>query len=188
VIVLAIGGTNKPPRSVGPQHMATDEPRSGRCVRMNSWTPCSRRAAGDCVSVQRSPLSINNVAQNAPSFRVLYLGQECGRAVATSVGDVIRGKLPISIPRSVGHLPYFTTTTLAPRAISGRRFAAVSVRFGLSYTKFNLAELRLAQKKITRTPRRAAGGRANTGQRSGAEVVQMYIRDCVSSVSRPGRS
>ena len=58
--------------------------------------------------------------------------------------------------------------------------------FGLSYTTFEIANVRLGQKRIR-------GGRSthaladitNTGTRAGSEVVQMYIRDLVSSVTRP---
>jgi beta-glucosidase len=58
--------------------------------------------------------------------------------------------------------------------------------YGLSYTKFEIANVRLAKKRIR--PDGATEVRAditNTGKRKGSEVVQMYIRDRVSSVTRP---
>jgi beta-glucosidase len=137
------------------------------------------------------PISINYAAQHAPAIlECWYLGQEAGHAVAEVLfGDHNPGgKLPISIPRSVGHLPVFYNHK--PSARRGYLLDDVSplfaFGFGLSYTKFNFKNLRLAKRKIKR------GGATkifvdvtNTGKRAGTEVVQMYVRDCVSSVTRP---
>ena len=58
--------------------------------------------------------------------------------------------------------------------------------YGLSYTTFKLENLRLVQSRIKRSgATRALVDVTNTGQRAGTEVVQMYIRDLVSSVTRP---
>jgi beta-glucosidase len=137
------------------------------------------------------PLSINNVTKNVPViFECWYLGQECGRAVADVLfGDINPGgKLPISIPRSVGHLPVFYNHK--PSARRGYLWDDVSPLYpfglGLSYTTFKLENVRLAKKRITRNgSTRVLVDVSNTGRRSGSEVVQMYIRDCVSSVTRP---
>ncbi len=137
------------------------------------------------------PLSINSIARNVPViFECWYLGQECGRAVAEVLfGDHNPGgKLPISIPRSAGHLPVFYN--YKPSARRGYLWDEVSplfpFGFGLSYTTFALQNVRLAKKRI----RRGASTQAlvdvtNTGPRPGTEVVQMYIRDRASSVTRP---
>jgi beta-glucosidase len=139
------------------------------------------------------PLSINSIARNVPViFECWYLGQECGRAVAEVLfGDHNPGgKLPISIPRSAGHLPVFYN--YKPSARRGYLWDEVSplfpFGFGLSYTAFALQNVRLAKKRI----RRGASTQVlvdvtNTGPRPGTEVVQMYIRDRVSSVTRPVR-
>ena len=137
------------------------------------------------------PLSTNNLAKNVPViFECWYLGQECGRAVADVLfGDVNPGgKLPISIPRSVGHLPVFYNHK--PSARRGYLWDDVSplfpFGFGLSYTTFNLENVRLAKKRIPcEGSTRVLADVTNTGKRAGSEVVQMYIRDCVSSVTRP---
>ena len=104
-------------------------------------------------------------------------------------GDVNPGgKLPISIPRSAGHLPVFYNHK--PSARRGYLWDEVSplfpFGFGLSYTTFVLQNVRLGKKRLRR------GGSTdvlvdvtNTGPRQGTEVVQMYIRDRVSSVTRP---
>ena len=137
------------------------------------------------------PLSINYVAQNVPViYECWYLGQETGRAVADVLfGDYNPGgKLPISVPRSVGHLPVFYN--YKPSARRGYLFDDVSplyaFGFGLSYTSFAIENPRLTKKRI-----RLDGSTqvlvdvANTGKRAGGEVVQLYIRDLVSSATRP---
>ena len=137
------------------------------------------------------PISINFAAQNAPAIlECWYLGQEAGHAVAEVLfGDHNPGgRLPISIPRSVGHLPVFYNHK--PSARRGYLFDDVSplfaFGFGLSYTQFNFKNLRLAKKKINRDgATKVLVDVKNIGKRAGTEVVQLYIRDCVSSVTRP---
>jgi len=138
-----------------------------------------------------SPLSIQYLKENVPViFECWYLGQECGHAVADVLfGDFNPGgKLPITIPRSAGHLPAFYN--YKPSARRGYLFDDVSplypFGFGLSYTTFNFKNVRLAKKKIRRDEStRVLVDVTNTGKRVGDEVVQMYVRDCVSSVTRP---
>ena len=137
------------------------------------------------------PLSINYVAQNVPAiFECWYLGQECGHAVADVLfGDFNPGgKLPISIPRSVGHLPVYYSHK--PSARRGYLFDDVSplfpFGFGLSYTTFEFKKLRLAKKNIRRNEStRVLVDVKNTGKRAGTETVQLYLRDVFSSVTRP---
>jgi beta-glucosidase len=137
------------------------------------------------------PLSCNYVAENVPViFECWYLGQECGHAVADVLfGDFNPGgKLPITIPRSVGHLPAFYN--YKPSARRGYLFDEVTplypFGFGLSYTTFEFRKLRLAKNKIGRAESvRAYVDVKNTGKRAGTETVQLYIRDQFSSVTRP---
>jgi len=137
------------------------------------------------------PNSINYLAQNVPViFECWYLGQENGHAVADVLfGDVNpSGKLPISVPRSAGHLPVFYN--YKPSARRGYLFDDVSplyaFGFGLSYTTFSIKNVRLEKNKIRiNGSTRVIADVTNTGKREGAEVVQMYVRDVVSSVTRP---
>jgi beta-glucosidase len=137
------------------------------------------------------PLSINYVAQNVPAIcEAWYLGQECGRAVAEVLfGDFNpSGRLPISIPRSAGHLPVHYSHK--PSARRGYLFDDVSplfpFGFGLSYTTFAFSNLRLAKKRIrSNQSNRVLVDVKNTGSRAGTETVQLYIRDQFSSVTRP---
>jgi beta-glucosidase len=119
-----------------------------------------------------------------------YLGQESGRAVAGVLfGDVVPGgKLPISIPRSVGHLPCFYNHK--PSARRGYLFDDVTqlypFGYGLSYTTFAFSNVRL-EKPVIRVGETTivCVDVKNVGTRPGDEVAQMYIRDLVSSVTRP---
>jgi beta-glucosidase len=193
VIVLAIGGNEQTSREAwGLKHMG--DRTSLNLVGRQDELADAMLASGKPVIVflfNGRPLSINRLAEKAPViFECWYLGQECGRAVADVLfGDVNPGgKLPISIPRSVGHLPVFYN--YKPSARRGYLWDDVSplfpFGFGLSYTTFKLENVRLARKKIARDgSTRLLVDVTNTGQRAGAEVVQMYIRDCVSSVTRP---
>ncbi|HRZ47625.1 MAG TPA: glycoside hydrolase family 3 N-terminal domain-containing protein [Candidatus Paceibacterota bacterium] len=193
VIVLAIGGNEQTSREAwGLKHMG--DRTSLNLVGRQDELVDAMLATGKPIIVflfNGRPLSIHNVAHKVPViFECWYLGQECGRAVADVLfGDVNPGgKLPISIPRSVGHLPVFYNHK--PSARRGYLWDDVSplfaFGFGLSYTAFKLHNVRLAKKKITRTgSTRVLVDVTNTGRRTGSEVVQMYIRDCVSSVTRP---
>jgi beta-glucosidase len=137
------------------------------------------------------PLSIRNLAEKAAAvFECWYMGQETGQAVAeTLVGENNpSGKLPMTIPRSVGHLPAFYN--YKPSARRGYLFDDVTPLFpfghGLSYTQFKFSPPRLAKSTIRRDESTTASIEVtNAGQRAGEEVVQMYVRDRVSSVTRP---
>jgi beta-glucosidase len=137
------------------------------------------------------PLSINYLVQHVPViFECWYMGQENGHAVAEVLfGDANPGgKLPITIPRSAGHLPVFYN--YKPSARRGYLFDEVSplyaFGYGLSYTTFAIKNVRLEKNKIRKTgSARVFADVTNTGKREGTEVVQMYIRDVVSSVTRP---
>ena len=137
------------------------------------------------------PNSIGRLHGSVPAIlECWYLGQESGRAVANVLfGDVNPGgKLPISFPRSAGHIPcYYNYKPSARRGYLADDVSALyPFGFGLSYTTFVFSNLKL-EKQIIRAnePVRVFVDVKNTGARAGAEVVQLYIRDLVSSVTRP---
>ena len=193
VIVLAIGGNEQTSREAwNLQHMG--DRTSLDLIGKQEELVKAMVALGKPVIVflfNGRPLSINYIAENVPViYECWYLGQETGRAVADVLfGDYNPGgKLPISVPRSVGHLPVFYN--YKPSARRGYLFDDVSplyaFGYGLSYTSFAITNPRLTKKRI-----RPDGSTqvlvdvTNTGKRAGAEVVQLYIRDLVSSATRP---
>lgn len=137
------------------------------------------------------PLSVRNLVEKVPViFECWYLGQETGRAVADVLFGRVNpgGKLPITIPRSVGHIPSYYN--YKPSARRGYLFDDISplfaFGFGLSYTHFKFSPPKLEKAKIkTNESTRLSVQVTNTGSIAGDEVVQMYIRDCYSSVTRP---
>jgi beta-glucosidase len=137
------------------------------------------------------PISIRNLtAKAAAIFECWYLGQETGRALAEALfGDLNPGgKLPITIPRSVGHIPAYYN--YKPAARRGYLFDDVTplyaFGFGLSYTQFQFGPPRLKKSVIGKNEATTVQvDVTNMGPRAGDEVVQMYIRDKVSSVTRP---
>jgi beta-glucosidase len=193
VIVLAIGGNEQTSREAwGLNHMG-DRTNLDLIGRQEELVK-AMVALGKPVVVflfNGRPLSINYVNQNVPAiFECWYLGQETGRAVADVLfGDCNPGgKLPISFPRSAGHLPVFYN--YKPSARRGYLFDDVSPLFafgyGLSYTTFSIQNVRLRKKVIRRNEStQVLADVTNTGKSEGMEVVQMYIHDLVSSVTRP---
>ena len=137
------------------------------------------------------PLAITTLAERAGAvLQCWYLGQETGGAIADVLfGDFNPGgKLPMTMPRSAGHIPAFYN--YKPSARLGYLFGDVSplfaFGFGLSYTTFRLDSVRLARERMSRSESTTVHvDVTNTGSRAGTEVVQVYIRDRVSSVTRP---
>lgn len=119
-----------------------------------------------------------------------YLGQEGGTAMADILfGDANPGgKLPVTIARSVGQLPMFYNAK--PSAHRGYIFDTAEPLFpfgyGLSYTTFEIGAPRLSASQIgVDDSVTVSVDVRNTGTREGDEVVQIYVRDLVSSVTRP---
>jgi beta-glucosidase len=193
VIVLAIGGNEQTSREAwNLQHMG--DRTSLDLIGRQEELVKAMVALGKPVIVflfNGRPLSINYLAQNVPViYECWYLGQETGRAVANVLfGDYNPGgKLPITVPRSAGHLPAFYN--YKPSGRRGYLFDDVSplyaFGYGLSYTSFKLENARLTKKRIARDgSTRVLVNVTNTGSREGSEVVQLYIRDLVSSATRP---
>jgi beta-glucosidase len=141
--------------------------------------------------INSGPLSINYIAENVPAIlEGFYLGQETGVGVADVLfGDYNpAGKLTMSFPRSVGQLPLYYNRK--PTARRGYLFAnkepLFPFGFGLSYTTFEYSNLTVSPAKIAATAEtKVSVTVTNTGKRAGDEIVQLYIRDLVSSVTRP---
>lgn len=148
------------------------------------------------------PYAIAWAAENIPAIlQVWYPGEEGGHAICDILfGDVNpSGKLPVSFPRSVGHLPCYYNHKVSARGYYRRPgtpeapgrdyvFSSPSALYpfghGLSYTTFAYSDL-------TATPGETSpDGRvtievtlSNTGNCKGAEVAQLYLTDCISRIT-----
>ncbi len=137
------------------------------------------------------PNSINYIAANVPAvLDGWYLGQETGTAVADVLfGDYNPGgKLPITVPRTVGQLPdYYYQKPSAKREYLGTSTQPLfPFGYGLSYSTFKYSNLRLAPETIgPQGQTKVSVDVSNTSKIRGDEVAQLYIRDDVSSVTRP---
>ncbi len=136
------------------------------------------------------PNSINYVAENVPAIlEGWYLGQEGGTAVADVIfGDYNPGgKLPITVPRNVGQLPdYYYYKPSARREYLGTTTEPLfPFGWGLSYSTFAYAKLQAAPQAIAPSGRTKISVEvANRSGVRGDEVVQLYVHQEVSSVTR----
>lgn len=121
-----------------------------------------------------------------------YPGQEGGHAVADILfGDVNpSGRLTVSIPKHVGQLPVYYNG----KRSRGKRYLEADSQprypfgFGLSYTEFTYDKLSVSSDSIHKNEEVQVRVEVkNTGQRAGAEVVQLYVTDVASTVTRPGK-
>jgi beta-glucosidase len=193
VVVLALGDNEQTSREAwAPNHLG--DRASLDLVGLQDELVDAIAATGKpilAVLFNGRPISIRNLTAKATAiFECWYLGQETGRALAEALfGDINPGgKLPITIPRSVGHIPAYYN--YKPAARRGYLFDDVTplyaFGFGLSYTQFQFGKPRLKKSVIGKNEATVVRVEVtNTGPRAGDEVVQMYIRDKVSSVTRP---
>jgi beta-glucosidase len=193
VVVLAIGGNEQTSREAWMGNHLGDRASLDMVGLQDELVDAIAATGKPIVAVvfNGRPLSIRNVSEKAGGIlECWYLGQESGTAVAEALfGDLNPGgKLPITIPRSVGHVPAYYN--YRPSARRGYLFGEVTplypFGFGLSYTSFAFGEPRLEKSTIGRDEStRLLVDVTNTGNRAGDEVVQMYVRDLVSSITRP---
>jgi beta-glucosidase len=142
------------------------------------------------------PLAIPWIAEHVPALLDVWLpGEEGGNAVADVIfGDVNPGgKLPMSFPRGVGQAPiYYNHKPSGGRSHWKGDYVEMSTKplfpfgHGLSYTSFAYSNLRLDRQEATADDQVAISiDIANTGERAGDEVVQLYVHDVQASVTRP---
>lgn len=193
VIILAIGGDESTSREAWSETHLGD--RDDITLIGQQKELVEALAATDIpmvgVIISGRPLALTNVQDHFDA--ILYgwqLGQETGTAVADLlVGNVSpSGKMPVSVPRNVGQIPVFYNHK--PTARRGYAFAETAPLYafgsGMSYSTFEISAPVLADAEI------APDGKTtvtvdvtNTGEVTADEVVQMYIRDKISTVTRP---
>ena len=154
------------------------------------------------VLMNGRPLNINWADKNIPSIvEAWQLGTQTGNAVAQVLyGDYNpSGKLPMSFPRSVGQIPiyynYKNTGRPGPKKEIFWSHYNDEVNtplypfgYGLSYTSFEYSNIKIDNKNlIPGETLNVSVDLKNTGNYSGKEVVQLYIKDRFASVTRPVR-
>ncbi|MHC4418777.1 MAG: glycoside hydrolase family 3 C-terminal domain-containing protein [Planctomycetota bacterium] len=152
------------------------------------------------VLLSGRPMSISWMAENVPAILVAWHpGVQGGNAVADCLfGDYNpSGKLTVSFLRTVGQIPVYynhKNTGRPPKEGGGNTAKYIDVHwaplfafgYGLSYTNFEYSNLKVSPSKIAIGQLITVSAEVkNTGSRSGEEIVQLYIRDLVASVTRP---
>jgi beta-glucosidase len=150
-------------------------------------------------------IQLEGVIRDAPAILATwFLGSEMGNAVADVLFGVVNpsGRLPVSFPIDSGQEPFFyngrTTGRPAPADPNGQEYKARwrSIRndalypfgFGLSYTRFDVTDMKLSTPRLAWNDTLHITAKVkNSGNLHGDHVVQLYIRDRVASRTRPVR-
>lgn len=151
------------------------------------------------------PLTLTWEQEHVPAILNVWFG---GSEAAYAIGDVLfgdvnpSGKLTMTFPKNVGQIPlhYNHKNTGRPLKAGGwfEKFRSnyldvdneplYPFGYGLSYTTFEFSDIALSAPTLTQDGTvTAVVTVTNTGKRDGAEVVQLYIRDVVGSITRPVR-
>ena len=149
------------------------------------------------------PLTLTWENENVPAILNVWFG---GSEAAHAIGDVLfgdvnpSGKLVATFPQNIGQIPLFYNHKNTGRPLhEGRWFEKFRSNYldvsndplypfgyGLSYTTFNYSDIKLSSTTLDAKGELTASVTVtNTGKYDGAEVVQLYIRDLVGSVTRP---
>lgn len=149
------------------------------------------------------PLALKWEDENVPAIlNVWFGGSEAGDAIADVLFGEVNpsGKLTTTFPQNVGQLPLYYAHKNTGRPLpEGKWFQKFRSNyldvsndpvypfgFGLSYTEFNYGDLKLDKTEMTRPDSITVSiDVTNKGHHDGKEVVQLYIRDLVGSVTRP---
>jgi len=149
------------------------------------------------------PLTISWEKANVPAIlNVWFAGSEAGNAIADVLLGKVNpsGKLSSTFPQNVGQIPLYYNHKNTGRPLDeGKWFSKFRSNyldvsndplfpfgFGLSYTTFNYKNLKFSDSSLTANGQlKVSVEVTNSGNYDGAEVVQLYIRDMVGSVTRP---
>ena len=144
------------------------------------------------------PVIFNEVRRDAPAILCTWwLGSEAGNAICNVLwGDYNpSGKLPMTFPQHNGQVPlyYQYKSTGRPTAQGGWCAKYIDIPtdpaypfgYGLSYTTFNYADVKVLPGNGKNVHAQVAVTVTNTGKYTGEEVIQFYVRDEVASITRP---
>jgi beta-glucosidase len=143
------------------------------------------------VLINGSPLGIPEIAAQANALlEAWYPGQEGGTVLANILLGATNpgGKLPVTIPRSVGQLPLFYNQKVTAHRgyVFSSKEPLFAFGYGLSYTSFAIGAPQLSAPQIKAgQPVTVSVEVRNTGARAGDEVVQLYVHETVASVTQP---
>jgi beta-glucosidase len=147
------------------------------------------------VLINGRPLSTRWIAEHIPAIiEPWFCGEKGGLAIADVIfGDYNpSGRLPITIPRNIGQLPSYYNYKYTKANAIDKAYVDISATplfefgFGLSYTSFAYDNLVISPQQIgTDGDVNITLDVTNTGDRTGSEVVQLYINDVISSVTTP---
>ncbi|MBK8027565.1 MAG: glycoside hydrolase family 3 C-terminal domain-containing protein [Chloroflexi bacterium] len=148
------------------------------------------------VLINGRPVTLNWMAESIPAILECWLPGEEGAAAIVDVlwGDTNPGgKLPISFPRTVGQVPvFYSHPPSGGRSHWKGEYVETSNKplypfgYGMSYTRFTVDNLRLDRTEAAAGETvQVAVDVANVGERAGDEVVQLYVHQQVSGVTRP---
>jgi beta-glucosidase len=152
------------------------------------------------VLMNGRPLSINWISEHMPAIlETWFAGTQAGHAIADVLfGDVSPGgKLVVTFPRTVGQIPIYynhrntgrpfdSTNKYTSKYLDLPETPLYPFGHGLSYTRFRLTDLELSARAIPPDGTVTVSAELqNVGERAGDEVVQLYLRDLVGSVTRP---
>jgi len=193
VVILAIGGNEQTSREAWAANHPGDRDNLDLLGNQDDLVKAILATGKPTIAFLQHgrPNSINYVSENVPAIvEGWYLGQEGGTAIA----DVIFGdynpaaRLPITVPRSVGQLPdyYYQKPAAKREYLAASTSPLFPFGWGLSYTTFKYSNVRMAPDTIGPMGKtRVSVDVTNTGTLRGDEVAQLYIRQDVSSVTRP---
>ena len=156
-----------------------------------------RKSAGDkpivLVIKSGSAIELTEISKYVDAIiYAWYLGEQGGNAIADVIfGDVNpSGKLPITIPKSLSHLPYYSDYNMDNRTYKFTNHKPMyPFGFGLSYSSFDYSDLSLKKKKIDIGDSIELNFEVfNNSNIPGEEVVQVYINDIEASFRTPNSS
>ncbi len=194
IVILALGGTPRTCRESAGMKRLGD--RNDLCLYGRQQelfdSLCTLGKPIIVYLMNGRPLTINRIAAEADAIlEGWYLGEATGKAVAEVLLGKVNpsGKLPVSFPRSVGNLPAYYNrhpSAFGLRYINADNEPLYPFGFGLSYTTFEYGKPKLSTKEMTVDGSVLLSVKVkNTGFVEGKEVVQLYVRDDLSTVTRP---